>query len=363
MRLRAIALFAAMLAATLSASPAVATSVVGTAAAAPLAATVVASDPRVVVEGRTAPAADGGLRFSYPGVSFFVNFDGTRLAATFDASGKDSFLDVVVDGIARKLRLAVGRASVVLAEGLARGPHGVEIVNRSETWQGNATLLSFDTDGTWRAPPALPARKLAILGDSVTCGASIDRASTERGAAWGSPRESYGMLLARRLNAQVQLVCYGGRGLIRTWEGKTNEMNLADYYGMALPTQPQSVPWDQRNYRPDAIIVAIGTNDMTVGIPEREPYVQAYVSLVRTLLQDHSQAQIMLTEGSILHDEKQAALHSYIADTIQRVADPRLHAIASTHYPGDADDAHPTREQHISITNDLLPQVRAIMHW
>jgi lysophospholipase L1-like esterase len=271
----------------------------------------------------------------------------------------------VVDGKERRIRLNAGRQTLALADGLPAGPHTVEIVNRSETWQGNAALLSFDTDGAWRAAPALPSRKLLVLGDSITCGAAVDRVAgeTKAGASWANPRASYGMLMAKQLNAQVQLVCYGGRGLIRTWEGKTNELNLADYYAMALPTQPASVPWDQRYYLPHAIIVAIGTNDMTTGIPDREQYVQAYRSLVRTLLRDHPQAQIMLTEGSILHSEKQAALHSYIADTVRLVGDPRVRAIASTHYPGDATDAHPTREQHVRMADDLLPQVRQIMRW
>ncbi|RZT09475.1 GDSL-like Lipase/Acylhydrolase family protein [Duganella sp. CF402] len=333
-------------------------------AAVVLAASITAADPYVARMGRTEVAADGGVRFSYPGVSFFLNFEGTRLGAVAQASGDQSYLDVIVDGAERRIRLSAGRQTLSLADGLPAGQHSVEIVNRSETWQGSAALLGFDTDGTWRAAPALPSRKLLLLGDSVTCGASLDRVAGEKaGAAWANPRASYGMLMAQRLNAQVQLVCYGGRGLIRTWEGKTDDMNLADYYGMALPTQPVAVPWNQRDYRPDAILVAIGTNDMTTGIPEREQYVQAYVKLVRTLLQDHPQAQIMLTEGGILRDEKQAALRGYIADTVRRVGDLRVHAIASTGYPGDDIDGHPTKEQNLSIVNDLLPQVRAIMHW
>nr|WP_307729807.1 bifunctional acetylxylan esterase/glucomannan deacetylase AxeC2 [Duganella sp. sic0402] len=326
--------------------------------------TIPAADPHVARMGRTQTQADGGVRFSYPGVSFQVSFEGTRLIATMYASGKQSYVDVIVDGTARKLRLQEGRQTLVLAAGLARGVHSAEIVNRSETWQGSAALLDLDTDGAWRAAPALAERKLLLLGDSVTCGAAIDRVpGEENGAASANPRASYGMLLARQLNAQVQLVCYGGRGLIRTWEGKTNELNLAGYYGMALPIQPVAVPWDQRDYRPDAILVAIGTNDMTTGIPEREQYVAAYVSLVRTLLRDHPQAQLMLTEGGILTGEKQAALTSYIQETIRRVGDARVHAIASTGYPGDAANGHPTRAQNVSIASDLLPQVRKLMRW
>jgi protein-disulfide isomerase-like protein with CxxC motif len=80
-------------------------------------------------------------------------------------------------------------------------------------------------------------------------------------------------------------------------------------------------------------------------------------------LRDHPQAQVVLTEGGLMTGEKRVALIEYIAETVKRVGDRRVHAIASKPYSGDADDGHPTREQTVNIANDLLPQVRAIMNW
>jgi lysophospholipase L1-like esterase len=330
-----------------------------------MAAPITAADPHVARMGRTELAADGSARFGYPGVSFLVEFEGSRLSAQADASGEGSYLDVIVDGgEPRKLHLEKDRQTLMLLEAGRPGRHRVEIVNRSETWHGTAALLSFDTDGTWRPAPTLPPRKLLVLGDSVTCGEATDRVAGEKkNASWWNPRASYGMLMARELKSQVQLVCYGGHGLVRTWDNKTDDLNLIDYYQLAIADKRRPVRWDQKDYRPDAIVSAIGTNDMGRGIPEREAYVQAYVKLVQTLLKDHPQAQVMLTEGGILSGEKQAALTAYIAETVRRVRDPRVHAIASTAYPGDATDGHPTREQHVKMANDLLPQIRAIMRW
>ena len=328
------------------------------------AASMTAADPHVARMGRTDINADGVARFSYPGVSFYLNFEGKRLSVEAEASGDNSYLDVIVDGVARKVRLAAGRQTVTLFEGAAAGKHAVEIVNRSETWHGTAALLRFDTDGKWNAAPVLPQRKMLMLGDSVTCGEAIDRvAGAKKEPSWWNARSSYGMLMARDLHAQVQLVCYGGRGLIRTWENKTDEQNLPDYYQLAIPDRKDPVPWDQRDYRPDVILSAIGNNDFNPGIPDREQYVGTYVRFVRTLLKDHPQAQVVLTEGGLMTGEKRVALIEYIAETVKRVGDKRVHAIASKPYSGDADDGHPTREQTVNIANDLLPQVRAIMKW
>lgn len=328
------------------------------------AASMTAADPHVARMGRSDISADGAVRFGYPGVSFYLNFEGTRLDVEAEASGDNSYLDVIVDGIARKVRLAAGRQTLALVDGAAAGKHAVEIVNRSETWHGTATLLRFETDGKWNAAPVLPQRKMLMLGDSVTCGEAIDRvAGAKKEPSWWNARSSYGMLMARDLRAQVQLVCYGGRGLVRTWENKTDEFNLPDYYRLAIADRNKPVQWDQRDYRPDVILSAIGNNDFNLGIPDREQYVGTYVRFVQTLLKDHPQAQIVLTEGGLMTGEKRVALIEYIAETVRRVGDKRVHAIASKPYSGDADDGHPTREQTVNIANDLLPQVRAIMKW
>jgi len=326
---------------------------------------IAAADPQVARMGRSAISTEGAVRFGYPGVSFYARFNGTRAAVLAQASGGNSYVDVIIDGgPARKLHLHRGRRTVVLAAGLTEGPHTVQVVNRSETRHGTAIFSSFHTDGTWLAAPELPQRKLLVLGDSVTCGEAIDRVPGEKkNASWWSARDSYGMLLARDLHAQVQLVCAGGRGLVRTWDNRTDLLNLPDYYQLAIADQHVPVEWNQRDYRPDLVLVTIGTNDFSPGIPDREQYVATYVRFVRTLLQDHPQAQVVLTEGALLTGEKKAALVAYLAETVERVGDRRVHTVASTIAAGDAQDGHPTREQNVDMANGLLPQLRAVMRW
>jgi hypothetical protein len=64
-----------------------------------------------------------------------------------------------------------------------------------------------------------------------------------------------------------------------------------------------------------------------------------------------------------LNGEKKAALIDYIRETISRVNDTRVHQVTSPHYPGDEQDAHPTKEQHAAMATDLAPQLKALMNW
>jgi lysophospholipase L1-like esterase len=326
--------------------------------------TLSASDARVARMGRTVAASDGTLRFGYAGVTLRLAFTGTRLS--MDAQGGDkSLVDVIVDGGApTTVALSPALRSVELVKDAAPGRHTVELVHRTETWLGIVSVARFVTDGKVEAAPALPSRKLLVLGDSVTCGANMERPDDDKNNPhWWNAGASYGLLLGRALDAQTQLVCFGGRGLVRSWNGKTDEYQLPAYYGLAIPDASNPAPWRQADYHPDLILVAIGTNDFNQGIPERASYVAAYVDFVRTLLRDHPKAQVALTEGAILKDEKKAALTAYIAETVKRVASPHVHAVGSLHHPGDAADAHPTTAQHAEMAKELAGPLRKLVGW
>jgi quercetin dioxygenase-like cupin family protein len=125
-------------------------------------------------------------------------------------------------------------------------------------------------------------------------------------------------------------------------------------------------------YIPDVVFVSLGTNDFNLAIgplPERAPWVSAYVTFVRTIRSRYPEAHVFLTEGAIVSDEddperpRKTVLREYLAETARRLADPRVHVIPSQHYPGDALNAHPTGEQHAAMARDLEPVLRGVMGW
>jgi lysophospholipase L1-like esterase len=327
--------------------------------------TIAAADVHVARMGRTVAEPDGTVRFGYPGVTLSLTVEGTRLA--IDAAGSaNSLVDVIVDGKpAGMLRLAPTRRRYDVFQGAAPGAHKVELVHRSETWLGVAAIARFTTDGTFLAAPALPQRRMLVLGDSVTCGADMERGAGNKDTPdWWNPRLSYGMLAARALDAQVQLVCYGGRGLVRSWNDRTDEFQLPAFYDLAIADAAHPVKWSQAAYEPDLIVVAIGTNDFNSGIPERASYVDAYTAFLRRVLRDHPHARVALTEGALVDGDKKVALIGYLREAMARVGDRRVHLLAPmAHQPGDAANGHPTTPQHAAMAAELLPQLRRIAGW
>lgn len=328
--------------------------------------TLSASDSLIATMGRTHTNDDQSQTFGFPGVTFSTEVEGSKLSAQMQSTNGNSWIDVIVDGGApTTLKIAQQPTEIDLFNFPTAARHRVEIVHRSENWHGNVTLKNFTLIGDgFFAAPKLPHRKIVVLGDSVTCGEAVDRvAGEQKNTRWWNARDSYGMLTAKALNAQVHLVCWGGRGLIRSWNGKTDEANLTDFYEYAVGDNNPAMKWDHNQYQPDLIVSAIGTNDFSSGIPDRETYVTAYVKLINKLLTNHPRAHIAITEGAILNGDKKAALIDYIREAISRVNDSRVHQVTSNNYPGDSQDAHPTKEQHAAMANDLVPQLKALMDW
>ena len=328
--------------------------------------TIPAASPQVAIMGRTHINSDNSVLLGFPGVSIKTEVVGKSLTADLQSSSGNSWIDVIVDdGSPTTIKIADQPQTIELFNFAEEAKHSVEVIHRTENWQGQIILKQFTLDGeNFLTAPLLPKRKMLVLGDSVTCGEAIDRvAGEEKNSRWWNAQESYGMLTAHSLNAQVNLVCWGGRGLVRSWNGKTDDANLTDFYEFAVGDNDPTMKWDHTQYQPDLIVSAIGTNDFSQGIPEREAYVTAYVKLINKLLANHPQAHIALTEGAILNGDKKAALIDYIREAISRVNDSRVHQVTSNNYPGDAQDAHPTKEQHAAMAKDLAPQLKALMDW
>ncbi|MEO8736725.1 MAG: SGNH/GDSL hydrolase family protein [Edaphobacter sp.] len=331
-------------------------------------------DHRIEILGRYAAQADASIRLGYPGIGIVARFRGTSLSLRLNSSSATSALTVIVDhGEPRDFLLKKGQQTVPLVEHAGDGPHTVAVYKRTETWQGLVDLQAVVLDPgeeLLQAPP-LPVRKLIFLGDSVTCGAAVDvsaRCSKDPGRPNGDPYHSYGMNLGRRLDAQTDLVCYGGRGLQRDYRGltiKDSVVNVPDFFDLAVATDDASTraPWDARSWTPDGIVVSLGTNDFNLEATKPlngQSFVADYVGLLRRMRAEYPNAEIFATEGSMVTNP---LLRQWVREAVTEMNDAHVEWAPGTYYPGDSCSAHPTREQHEHMADDLEPLLRTRLHW
>jgi len=332
---------------------------------------VKANDPAVVYEGRYATDAAGGVRLGFPGVTAHLRFRGTALAMRVRASQADTYFDVGIDGATpTPLRLHAGEGDYPVVLPAAAVEHTVVLTRRNESWQGTCDLLGFDLGGgELLAPPELPARKLMFIGDSVTCGEmtayDASRAMTDKRNC--NARVSYGMLLATRLGAQCHLVSYGGRGVIRDWQGIRDTANAPQFYELALPDDP-AVRWDHRRYVPDAVGIQLGTNDFNLGVPDQVEFVNTYVQLIQEIRRNAPEAVIVVMDSPIVNDEpvkgpRRTVLHFYLEQVVARVGSPKVLLAPLKHYPGVPGNGHPTGAEHVAMADELELAFRKALGW
>ncbi len=262
-----------------------------------------ATSPAVRIVGRTAPGgADGSAEYSWPGVSIQARFTGT--AASMDvsnATGNNRITVVVDDGAPTVIALASGQSTVSLASGLTSSTHDILIWRNTEASPGGTTtftgLTAFGTGGALLAPAAAPARRIEMVGDSLSVGAGVLGDSTCTGGidAYTDNYLAYGSVAARAVSADVVTIAYSGIGVYRNYGETTptaTSLTMPKRYPYALP---DTALWNFALYQPQAVVINLGTNDFGSGDPGT-PYETAYVSFVEAIRQKYADAYFILID-------------------------------------------------------------------
>jgi hypothetical protein len=180
---------------------------------------------------------------------------------------------------------------------------------------------------------------------------------------------SFAYQLANHFHAQVHLVSYGGKGLIRDWQGLETEVTAPQFFERELPDEPDS-HWNHEQYLPDLITICLGTNDFNQGIIPEERYVSEYVAFCKRIFKVYPDTRILLL-SSPMHgadDPLREALERYLQATMdtlhaQGYARVNLHRTGVYRGAGGDFDVHPTARQHTEIAYELIPRVGEWTGW
>lgn len=309
---------------------------------------------------RTGETISGGITVGFPGIRCKFRCEGTAAALMQTARSDQTSWDM-----RKKLpdwvQFSPPKGQNLLSlSGSASPGHTLTIVKRTEAWQGTTDLHHIMSLGKITAIKP-PPRRLLFIGDSITAGANNELSGADglSGEIVSNARLSYGHILGNQLDAQVHLVAYGGKGLVRDWQGLTTEVTAPQYFERALPDDPNSV-WNHSQYVPDAIGVCLGQNDFNQGIPDRENWVGTYVKFLRRIRETAPNAPIFVINSPMSRDDgprsKGGVLLSYLDEITQKASDPLIMRANVTHYPGvTPTDGHPSTASHAKIAAELLP--------
>jgi lysophospholipase L1-like esterase len=311
----------------------------------------------------TDPAA---VRFAWSGTGVTARFQGTSVSANLEGGQEYT---VVLDGeVKPKLTAMTGMNAV--ATGLADGEHVVELYRRTEASEGESVFKGFDFGGGTLLAPSIPARRLEFVGDSITCGYGIEGADMNCGFTPQTENHyiTYAALTARALDAELSTVAWSGKGVVCNYgDDASSCMNpLPTYYDRTLPNRADSA-WDFSRFQPDAVVVNLGTNDLsTTDDPTPETFQAAYVMLLQHIRTKYPSAHILCTNGPMLSGTDLANVRSNLTAAVATLADPKVTTLEIPSQDGTDGygcDWHPSQARHAKMAELVTTALKSALGW
>ncbi len=331
--------------------------------------------PLLEVEGRTWFRDDSALVLSWPGTSVTVRFNGTGISTILQDADTANYYNVITDGlVTAKIHTETTRKTYVLASGLPRGKHTVQLFKRTEWDKGNTYCYGFTTEpGTQVLRPAAPRkRKIEFYGNSITCGYAMEDKSSND--SWHGFFEnnylSYAAITARHFNARYSCIAKSGIGILVSWF----PLIMPEMYDRTDPNDPAS-HWDFTRYRPEVVVINLLQNDSwLINMPDNDQFkarfgskvpgsqtiINAYRSFVANIRSKYPTATIICALGSMDATRAGAPWPGYVQQAVNELKDARI----LTHFfPYKNTPGHPRVEEQAVMADDLIRFIEGHVTW
>jgi lysophospholipase L1-like esterase len=321
---------------------------------------------RANVGGRVVAEASGAMSFGWPGVYFEGRFRGTGVRVRFEAPAEH--MRLLIDGEERTRFSRPGRVDLVL-DALPAGEHVVRLEKLTESQTGGGRFLGFfATEGGESLPPPRRPRQIEFIGDSFSVG--YGNLSTRRECTPSEvhdltdTQQAFPALVARHFDADYRVNAFSGFGIVRNYGGRERGLSLPVIYPRLRPDDAEHLEGPDPGWRPQLIVVNLGTNDFSTPLQPGEPwldqqalradYRRAYAAFVRRLAGRHPQARFLLMGADPFFGEVEQ-----VAATLRRTLPGRVATLSFGGMELTGCDWHPSLADHRRLADRIVAALGA----
>lgn len=333
-----------------------------------------------------------GPEFSGAGTYIKAKFYGTGVTVHIHDQilwGKGNYYDVYVDDM-EPVKIKPELQSVTdfpVVSDLEAGEHTVMLVKRNEDEIGRGMFLGFTFVGEILEPDALPEHKIQIFGDSISSGTGVEAANnSDECIDWEfamNAHYSFGAVAARSLGAQYHITARAGIGVTQCYD--PGAPTMPEVYNLLHVQDHASGPveWDMTSWVPDAVVLALGTNDFSPGpdpiagdtdavyprpTPTPQEFAVAYIALVDNLLAVWPDAHFFGVSSQMLGDGWPLAENTYRQDQLDALAlikanytGGNFHIVQLAKQAGTGCGTHPNVDQQAASAALLETAMREVL--
>jgi len=213
-------------------------------------------------------------------------------------------------------------------------------------------------------------KKIEFIGNSITCGFGNDdkEIPCHNGSKWYDQHNaywSYAARVARIVNADFMLSTISGAGIYRDWN--SDGPTVPQQYESAYLRIDSTERWNFKNYIPDIVAIALGTNDLSGGdgTTPRNPFdsaifVHTYINFLKTIYDHYPATQIILLTSPMVNGknaEKLLSCLKIIQTEIfkQKISQRKIKIFEFKPMHATGCDGHPSMHEHEIMADELLP--------
>ena len=330
-----------------------------------------ANAPQVRYVGRTLADADGRVSFDWAGTYWECRFTGTEIAMRASDTRR-SFYNVFLDGeLHRVVQVGGEDTLLVLASAPGDGVHDLRVQKRTEGEQGKATIHSFllPKGGSLMDAPPKRTRHIEFIGNSLTCGYGADGQSPDEPFTVETENcdHAFACIIARYFDADYTLIAHAGRGVARNYGDslRVSAYTMKDRMMNTFDEQPEPA-WPFTAYRPDVVVINLGTNDFsTKPHPLKDEFVAAYRQIL-SQLRTHYGGDVPIL--CLYPADIPAYTYSYYETVVHGSGDPHVHLLALqpniyNHTTDIGAAQHPGIRGHKKMAMAIIPYLSTLTGW
>jgi lysophospholipase L1-like esterase len=323
--------------------------------------------PQIRYIGRFDTTQPSGPRCAWSASMVKLKFHASAVNVHLNESDNNDEYEVVIDS--QPVAVLVPQAGAHLYcvyQSSTPQTHTLALVKRTEPLFGTSQFQGFqlsEQGKLLRLPKASP-RRVEVIGDSISCGYG-DEAQNQN-QHFSSTTEnaylSYGADAARALDAQYTCIAWSGRLM---WPTNT----MSSIYGLILPTDTNT-HWDFSKWIPQAVVIALGTNDFNGGTPVEKDWDQGYEAFIQRVRSHYPQAIIYCATSPMLWGNPNTIERSYLHQIVtdeNTAGDKNVRYLDFPTQNGTANgfgaDWHPSVKTQAIMGQIMAATLAGDLHW